>query len=98
MDSGLLVTCVDYQIKKQLQHYPNRADIIQDAWEWLLTYDERKLIDAAEGHHLNALITRYLQNQMFSRTSKYYRNYVKNNTKKKCKTDAKGTQSGIRFQ
>lgn len=77
IDSNLLITCVDYQLKKQPQHYQYRDDIINDAYLWLLTYDEDKLIDAAQGKHLNALITRYLQNQLFSKTSEYYRKYIK---------------------
>lgn len=80
LDSGLLVTCVDYQLKKQPQHYQYRDDILEDAWVWLLTYDEAKLMDAAEGNHINALITRYLQNQLFSKTSEYYRKYIKLNS------------------
>lgn len=77
IDTNLLETCVDYQLKKQPQHYTYRDDIINDAWVWLLTYNERKLINAAEGKHLNALITRYLQNQIFSKTSDYYRKYIR---------------------
>lgn len=77
IDTNLLNTCVDYQLKKQPQHYQYRDDIINDAWVWLLTYNEDKLTNAAEGKHLNALITRYLQNQIFSKTSDYYRRYIK---------------------
>lgn len=76
-NSKLLTTCVDYQLKKQPQHYQYRDDIINDAWLWLLTYDEGKLQDAYMGNHINALITRYLQNQIFSKTSEYYRKYLK---------------------
>ena len=75
--SKLLTTCVDYQLKKQPQHYQYRDDIINDAWYWLLTYNEDKLKDAYMGNHINALITRYLQNQIFSKTSEYYRKYLK---------------------
>lgn len=92
MDSGLLETCVDYQLKRQPQHYENRDDIIADAWLWLLTYDESKLIDAAQGKHLNALLTRYLQNQLFSKTSEYYRKYVKLNSLTEGLENAKGIQ------
>lgn len=80
LDSRILTTCVDYQLKRQPQHYQYRDDILEDAWVWLLTYDEAKLIDAAEGNHINALITRYLQNQLFSKTSEYYRKYIKLNS------------------
>lgn len=95
LDSGLLVTCVDYQLKRQPQHYQNRADIIQDAWLWLLSYDIEKLTDAYLNNHLNALLTRYIQNQIFSKTSDYYRKYVKLNTLSEDLENAKGIQSTI---
>lgn len=77
LSSRLLETCVDYQLKRFPSHHLNREDIIQDAWVWVLSYDEDKLIDAYENNHLNALITRYLQNQIYSTTSEYYRRYVR---------------------
>lgn len=92
LKSKLLTTCVDYQLKKQPQHYGNRDDIISDAWVWLLTYDEAKLIDAYEHKHLNALITRFLQNQVFSSTSEYYRKYIKFNSITEDLGNAKGIQ------
>lgn len=94
-ESGLLVTCVDYQLKKQPQHYANRGDIISDAWLWLLTYDMDKLTDAYLNNHLNAMITRYLQNQIFSKTSDYFRKYIKFNTLSEDLNNAKGVQSTI---
>lgn len=92
IDTGLLVTCVDYQIKKQPQHYPNRDDIINDAYLWLLTYDLDKLWDAYSNKHMNSLITRYLQNQLFSKTSEYYRKYIKLNINSEDLENAKGIQ------
>lgn len=80
LNSGILTTCVDYQLKRQPQHYQYREDIIDDAWVWLMTYNEDKLIDAYLNNHINALITRYLQNQLFSKTSEYYRKYIKLNS------------------
>lgn len=90
IDSGLLVTCIDYQLKRQPQHYENRDDIIGDAWVWILSYDEEKLVDAFDNNHLNALITRYLQNQLFSTTSEYYRKYIKFNSISEDLSNAKG--------
>lgn len=92
MDSGLGVTCIDYQIKKQPQHYPNREDIIQDFYLWIMTYDEDKLWDAYSNKHMNSLITRYLQNQLFSKTSEYYRKYIKLNINSEDLENAKGIQ------
>lgn len=94
-DSNLLTTCVDYQLKKQPQHYKNRDDILSDAWLWLLTYDIEKLTDAYLNNHLNALLTRYIQNQIFSKTSDYFRKYVKFNTLSEDLNNAKGVQSDI---
>lgn len=95
IDTGLLTTCVDYQLKQQPQHYKNRDDILSDAWLWLLTYDIDKLTDAYLNNHLNAMITRYLQNQIFSKTSDYFRKYVKFNTLSEDLNNAKGIQSDI---
>ena len=44
-------------------------------WLWLLTYDIEKLSDAYENKHLNALITRFLQNQLFSKNSDFFYRY-----------------------
>ena len=52
-----------------------KAATRQEMWLWLLTYDEAKLSDAYENKHLNALITRYLQNQLFSKNSEFYYRY-----------------------
>ena len=90
-----MTTCVDYQLKRQPQHYKNRDDILSDAWLWLLTYDMEKLTDAYLNNHLNAMITRYLQNQIFSKTSDYFRKYVKFNTLSEDLSNAKGIQSDI---
>ena len=95
LNTGLLTTCVDYQLKKQPQHYVNRDDILSDAWLWLLTYDIEKLTNAYLNNHLNAIITRYLQNQIFSKTSDYFRKYVKFNTLSEDLNNAKGIQSNI---
>lgn len=95
LNTGLLTTCVDYQLKKQPQHYANRDDILSDAWLWLLTYDIEKLTNAYLNNHLNAIITRYLQNQIFSKTSDYFRKYVKFNTLSEDLSNAKGIQSDI---
>ena len=95
LESGLLTTCVDYQLKKQPQHYENRDDIIQDAWLWLLSYDIQKLNDAYLNKHLNALLTRYIQNQIFSKTSEYFRKYVKLNNLSYDLKDAEGKESDI---
>ena len=83
LESGLLTTCVDYQLKKQPQHYANRDDIIQDAWLWLLSYDIQKLNDA------------YINKHLFSKTSEYYRKYVKFNNLSNDLKDAERKESDV---
>lgn len=74
IESGLVEKCVMYQTRGCKNPFWVE-ELTQNCWEWLLTYDEHKLIDAAKGRHLNALITRYLQNQYCSKTSSFYRTY-----------------------
>lgn len=76
IDSRLVEKCVMYQTRGCKNPFWVE-ELTQNCWEWLLTYNEHKLIDAAKGNHLNALITRYLQNQYCSRTSSFYRTYKK---------------------
>ena len=54
-----------------------------------------KLNDAYLNKHLNALITRYIQNQLFSKTSEYFRKYVKFNNLSNDLRDAEGKESDI---
>lgn len=74
--SGLAKRCVNYQARYEKSKFL-REEIEQEMWVWLLTYDEDKLSDAYENGHLNALITRYLQNQLRSSNSEFYYRYRK---------------------
>lgn len=73
-ESGLAARCLSYQMKGAVPAYW-KEEMRQEMWLWLLTYDEDKLADAYRNNHLNALITRYLQNQLRSSTSAFYRRY-----------------------
>ncbi len=75
LKSKLIETCVNYQAKAGTPYYNNKPDIIQDAWLWIMTYDEEKLLDAFNNNHGNALISHYLRNQLFSTQSQYYAKY-----------------------
>lgn len=76
----LLKECMDFQFKKLCFLDPGKRqfkdDLLQDVCIWLLTYDNEKLNDAYRNKHMNALITRIIQNQVYSNSSKFYRQYI----------------------
>jgi len=74
LDTKLIETCVKYRMNK-CTNRDLKEEMIQDCWVWVLDYDLEKLSDAYENKHLNALITRYICNQWFSKTSEFYRKY-----------------------
>ena len=73
--SGLLRQCVECQVAKSKSDKQWADDIEQEMWMWMLTYDIEKLSDAYENNHLNALISKVLVNQIFSKTSPFHKNY-----------------------
>ena len=75
----LIKRCCDYQFSqcKSAFDKQNKEDFHQDLIVILYEYDNEKLNDAlskGEGT-LNALITRIIQNQLYSKSSDYYRRY-----------------------
>lgn len=56
-----------------------KEDLFQDLIVFLLTYDNDKLNNVHEGKHMNALITRIIQNQIYSDHSKFFNDYLKFN-------------------
>lgn len=76
----LLKECMDYQFLKLCKLDPGKRqfkdDLFQDICIWLLTYDNDKLNDAYRKKHMNALITRIIQNQIYSASSKFFRQYL----------------------
>lgn len=77
--SGLLKECINYQFEKSkergIKQWKN--DMFDDLVVILYTYDTEKLLDAHNNNHMNALITRIIQNQIFSTTSPFYKLYRK---------------------
>ena len=49
----------------------------QEVFLWLCQYDIEKLSNAYYNRHLNALCTRFIQNQWFSKTSPFYKAFKK---------------------
>lgn len=76
LDTGLIEECVKYQTIRSNDVYL-KEELTQECWLWVLGYDLEKLSDAYENGHLNALVTRYLQNQWFSDHSDFHNRYRK---------------------
>lgn len=71
----LIRTCVECQFAKLSKEY--MEDFFHDLVIELLEYDNGKLNNAVAGNHLNALITKFIRNNIYSKTSWYYRRYRK---------------------
>lgn len=72
----LLRQCVDCQFAV-VEDKQFKEDFFHDLIIILYDYDNDKLNDANDGNHLNALITRIIQNNIWSKTSPYYKEYYK---------------------
>ena len=79
LDNRLIKTCVECQFSK-LKDRQYEDDFFQDLVLILLEYDNEKLNNAHNNNHINALITRIIINNIYSVTSKYYKNYIKFNS------------------
>lgn len=81
--SGLLKRCCECQVAKTKSNIDTEYldDLEQDMWVWLMTYDIKKLSNAYENGHLNALYSKVIINWLYSNTSPYhkiYRRYTAN--------------------
>lgn len=74
LKTKLAERCIAYQTNKSSAKY-FKEELLQELYLWLGTYDLDKLVDAYENHHMNALITRWISNNWFSKTSPFYRNF-----------------------
>ena len=76
----LLKECIEFQFRKLCKLDPGKRqfkdDLFQDVCIWILTYNNEKLNDAYRKKHINALFTRIIQNQIYSNSSKFYRQYL----------------------
>lgn len=76
----LIRTCVECQFSRSSDK-EYMEDFYHDLIIILLEYDNDKMNDAVDNSRLNALITRIIQNNIFSRTSRFWRDYKKFNDK-----------------
>ena len=72
----LVKKCVSYQLVHR-PYWHLQEDIEQDLILALLEYDNDKMNAMYEENHLNAFITRILQNQLISSSSYFFRTYVR---------------------
>lgn len=79
LNNGLIRTCVECQFANLKDRSKNdyKEDFFQDLIVILLTYDNEKLNDAHLNNHFNALVTAICIRQLFSKTSPFYKTYIK---------------------
>lgn len=71
----LIKECLAYQFLKQDKTY--KEDFAQDLYLIILTYDNDKLNKIYKEGHFNAWITGVIRNNILSRNSRYYKDYIK---------------------
>ena len=76
LNNRLIQTCVDCQFAK-VKDKQFKDDFFQDLIIILLTYDNDKMMDAHNNNHMNALVSRIIIYNIWSQTSRYYREYYK---------------------
>ena len=83
LENGLIDRCVSFQFSKLPKEdwwkRQYKDDLYQDLIMVILCYDNDKLNDAHRKKHDNALITRIIQNQIYSKTSSFYLKYLRFN-------------------
>lgn len=79
LKDDLIKRCMKYQFVNMNDwfKYQYFDDLYQDILLALLTYDNKKLNNTHENNHMNALITRIIQNNIYSNSSRFYTTYIK---------------------
>lgn len=76
LDNGLIQTCIDCQFAK-IKDKQFKEDFFNDLILILLEMDNAKMNDAHSNNHFNAFVSRIIINNIWSCTSKYYKDYYK---------------------
>lgn len=77
LKNRLILTCCECQFANLEKERDNFDDFFQDLCLIILEYDNEKLNKIHEEQHFNAFLTRIIQNNLFSVTSPYYKQYRK---------------------
>lgn len=81
LENGLIRTCVDCQFRRMGEKWKDqyKEDFFQDVILILMTYPQDKLNDVESRGWMNGWLTRVILNQIYSKTSKFYGQYLKYN-------------------
>lgn len=79
VQNGLIEECVKYQFRKLKEPWKGQfsGDMINDLVVVISEYDNAKLNDVHSHNHMNAWLTRVLQNNLYSNSSKFFNSYLK---------------------
>lgn len=79
LDNGLIEKCLMYQFGKLREPWKKQfsGDMMNDLCIIIQEYDNAKLNDAHNGNHMNAWLTRVIQNNLYSVSSRFYTTYIK---------------------
>lgn len=77
LKNDLIQQCIECQFSKKKRGKQNQEDFFQDLVLILMEYDNEKMNDAHINNHMNALVTKIIVNNIFSKTSPYYKTYEK---------------------
>ena len=83
VDNGLIERCVIYQFGKLKEKWKIQysGDMMDDLVVWMANYPNDKLNDVHNKKHMNAWLTRVIQNNIMSSSSRFYNTYIKFNSK-----------------
>ena len=77
LDNGLFDTCLEHQFSKAGAKKQYKDDLKNDLVLEILQYDNAKLNDVVQRKHVNAFLTRLIQNNLFSKSSWFWRRYIR---------------------
>lgn len=75
----LLQKCVKIQMNKYSIDKSMYEDLLQTMSLIILEYDNDKLNNVVKNKHMNAFITAILKNQLYSKTSPFYKKHIQFN-------------------
>lgn len=79
LENGLIEKCLSFQFAKLKEPWKMQfsGDMLNDLIVIIAEYDNAKLNDVHKRKHMNAWLTRVLQNNLMSKSSKFYHQYLR---------------------
>lgn len=92
LDNGLIERCLTFQFQKLREPWKMQysGDMLNDLIIIIAEYDNDKLNNIHKNKHMNAWLTRVLQNNLMSKSSKFYHQYLRFNMHMNELNDVKG--------